>query len=142
MYKSWTMCLDSTFCIALNNHKSKKCWWHHSLLTQNHCQFFGWSCVSLIKFSCWSKFLVNIIIGFGVMTIFLYKGFDQKSGNWKYPPSEVCTITGDCGKLEIPNLAWIFLMKIYLMLQNVRFTVFIVYKWKWVKKIPPTLGLI
>ena len=99
--------------------------WHNIIVN-----FFWWSCVSLIKFSCWSKFLVNVIIGFGVMTIFLYKGFDQKSGNWKYPPSEVCTITGDCGKLEIPNLAWMFLMKIYLLLQNVRFTICIVYKWK------------
>ena len=33
-----------------------------------------WRCfVSLVKFSYWSKFLVNIIIGSGVMTIYFYK---------------------------------------------------------------------
>ena len=34
-----------------------------------------WLCfISIIKFSYWSKFHVNIIIGSGVMTIFFYKG--------------------------------------------------------------------
>ena len=33
-----------------------------------------WRCrVSLVKFSCWSKFHVNIMTGSGVMTIFFYK---------------------------------------------------------------------
>ena len=36
---------------------------------------FFWCCfVSLVKFSYWSKFHVNIITGSGVMTIFFYKG--------------------------------------------------------------------
>ena len=36
---------------------------------------FFWRCfVSLIRFSYWSKFHVNIIIGSGVLTIFFYKG--------------------------------------------------------------------
>ena len=36
---------------------------------------FFWRCfVSLVKFSYWSKFHVNIITGSGVMTIFFYKG--------------------------------------------------------------------
>ena len=35
---------------------------------------FFWRCfVSLVKFSYWSKFHVNIITGSGVMTIFFYK---------------------------------------------------------------------
>ena len=34
-------------------------------------------CVSLIKFSYWSKFHVNIITGSRVMTIFLYKGLTR-----------------------------------------------------------------
>ena len=29
--------------------------------------------VFLVKFSCWSKFYVNIITGYGLMTIFFYK---------------------------------------------------------------------
>ena len=37
-----------------------------------------WRCfVSSVKFSYWSKFHVNIIIGSGVMTIFFYKGLTR-----------------------------------------------------------------
>ena len=37
-----------------------------------------WRCfVSLIKFSYWSKFHVNIITGSGVVTIFFYKGLTR-----------------------------------------------------------------
>ena len=42
------------------------------------------------------------------------------------PPSEFFQISGDWGKLEIPNLAQIFLMKYYWMLQNARVTAFTV----------------
>ena len=36
---------------------------------------FFWLCVvSLVSFSYWSKFEVNIITGSGIMTIFFYKG--------------------------------------------------------------------
>ena len=39
---------------------------------------FFWRCfVSLVKFSYWSKFHVNIITGSGVMTIFFYKGLTR-----------------------------------------------------------------
>ena len=43
-----------------------------------------WRCfVSLVKFSYWSKFHVNIITGSGIMTIFFYKGLtrNQEIGN-------------------------------------------------------------
>ena len=41
---------------------------------------FFWRCfVSLMKFSYWSKFHVNIIIGSGVMTIFFYKGLTRNA---------------------------------------------------------------
>ena len=42
------------------------------------------------------------------------------------PLSEFCPISGDWGKLEIPNLARMFLMKCYWMLQNAKVTDFIV----------------
>ena len=45
---------------------------------------FFWRCfVSLVKFSYWSKFHVNIIAGSGIMTIFFYKGLTRnpKIGN-------------------------------------------------------------
>ena len=39
---------------------------------------FFWRCfVSLVKFSYWSKFHVNIITGSGIMTIFFYKGLTR-----------------------------------------------------------------
>ena len=36
------------------------------------------------------------------------------------PPYEFCPISGDWDKLGIPNLAWIFLIKCYWMLENAR----------------------
>ena len=41
-------------------------------------------------------------------------------------PSEFCSICGDWGELGIRNLAQIFLMKCYWILQNARVTAFIV----------------
>ena len=41
-------------------------------------------------------------------------------------PHEFWLISGDWGKLKIPNLAWMFLMKCYWMLQNTRAITFIV----------------
>ena len=39
---------------------------------------FFWRCfVSLVKFSYWSKFHVNIITGFGIITIFFYVGLTR-----------------------------------------------------------------
>ena len=52
---------------------------------------FFWRCfVSLVKFSYWSKFHVNIITGSGIMTIFFYKGLTRNPeiGNthvWVFP---------------------------------------------------------
>ena len=41
---------------------------------------FFWRCfVSLVKFSYWSKFHVNIITGSGIMTIFFHKGLTRNS---------------------------------------------------------------
>ena len=40
-------------------------------------QFFDMTFVSLVKFSYWSKFHVNIITGSGIMTIFFYKGLTR-----------------------------------------------------------------
>ena len=43
----------------------------------------------------------------------------------KIPLPEFCPISGDWGKLRIPNLARVFLIKCYWMLQNTRITAFI-----------------
>ena len=45
----------------------------------------------------------------------------QKS---EIPPSDFCPMSGDWDKLGIPNLAQMFLIKLYEMLQNARVTTF------------------
>ena len=86
---------------------------------------FFWLCfVSLVKFSYWSKFHVNIIPGSGIITIFFYRGltWNLEIGN---TPVWVLPISGDWGKLWIPNLARISPIKYYWMLQNSRVTALI-----------------
>ena len=80
---------------------------------------------SLVKFSYWSKFRVNIITGSGVMTISFYKGWPEIQRS-EIAPSEIWPISGDWRKLQIPNLARTSLIKCYWMLQNARVTAFIV----------------
>ena len=43
-------------------------------------------------------------------------------------PSEFCPISGHWGKLRIPNLAQMFVMKSYSMLQNSKVTNFIFFE--------------
>ena len=52
--------------------------WHDVIV-----EFFWRWFVSLVKFSYWSKFHVNIITGSRIITIFFYKGLtrNQKVGN-------------------------------------------------------------
>ena len=47
--------------------------------------FFWRDHIFLLKFRQWPEFHVNTITGSRVMTIFIYKEFDQKSRNWKGP---------------------------------------------------------
>ena len=56
-------------------HKSEK-QWRNNLPTQRHRQIF-WRFVSLVTFSYWSIFHVNITAGSGVMTIFFYQGLTR-----------------------------------------------------------------
>ena len=51
--------------------------WRHKFPSWRHRQFFWRFFVSLVKFSYWSKFHVNIITGSGVMTISFYKGLTR-----------------------------------------------------------------
>ena len=99
-------------------------------------KFFGNFFVFLVKFSYWSKFQVNIITGSGIMTILFYKGLTRNPeiGN---TPSGFCPISGDRGKLWIPNLARMFLVEYYWMLQGARGYRF--YRF-WVIKEKPTGG--
>ena len=62
--------------------------------------------VSLVMFNYWSKFHVNIITGFEVMTIFFYKGLTRN-------PEIRNVVSGDWDKLGIPFLAQMSPMKCY-----------------------------
>ena len=44
------------------------------------------------------------------------------------PPSEFCPISGDWGELWIPNLARMFLIECYWILQNSRVTAFTIFE--------------
>ena len=59
-----------------------------------------------------SKFHFNIITGFGVLTIFVYKGLTRNLG------IGVFLVTGDCDELGIANFAEIFLIKYCWLLKN------------------------
>ena len=105
--------------------KLEKWQWHHNFSKWCHRQFF-WRCfVSLVKFSYWSKFHVNIITGSGVMTISFYKWLTRNL-EIRNAPVWVLRNIYSWGKLEIPNLAWTSLIKCYWMLQNARVATFTV----------------
>ena len=85
-----------------------------------------WRChVSLVKFSYWSKFHVNIITGSRVTTFFFIRNWPDISdiGNtlvW------VLHNIWRLGQVGVSNLARMSLVKSYWMLQNFRTTVFAV----------------
>ena len=55
-------------------HKSKKLTMASRFSDMASSSIFFWRCrVFLVKFSCLSKFHVNVITGSGVMTIFIYR---------------------------------------------------------------------
>ena len=72
-----TMWPESGFRIPKIGGKSGKWQSRHNFPTWGDHPFF-WGCfVSLVKFNYWSKFHVNIITEFGVMTISFYKGLTR-----------------------------------------------------------------
>ena len=82
----------------------------------------NWVCQKYLLYTFyWSKVHVNIITGSRVMTIFIYNGL---IGNLEIPLSEFFPISKDWRKLGILNLARIFLMKCYWMLEKHRVTAF------------------
>ena len=89
---------------------------------------FFWCCfVSLAKFRYWSKFHVIIITGSEVITIGIYKGLSRnpKIGNVLV---SVFPKIWKLRQVRDKNLARIFLMKCYYMLQNTRATAFTVFE--------------
>ena len=94
---------------------------------------FFWRCfLSLVNFSYWSKFHVNIDTGSQIMTVFFYKGLTR---NPEIGNTPICVLPniwrlggggGGGGGVWKPNLAWISLIKCYWMLQISRVTAFTV----------------
>ena len=65
-----------------------------------------WHCfVSLVKFSYWSKFHIDIITGSWVMT-FTFKSDWPEIRKLEIPLSEFCSISGDQVELRILNFTW------------------------------------
>ena len=63
------------------------------------------------------------------MTISFYKGFTKSERNPEIGTrSEFCPISGDWGKLRIPNLARMSLIKCYCMLLNAEVTAFTIFE--------------
>ena len=87
---------------------------------------FFWRCrVSLVKFSYWSKFHVNIMTGSRVMIIFVYKGLTKNPeiGN---TPVWVLLNIWRLGEFGIVNLARMSRIKCYWILWHARVTAFTV----------------
>ena len=63
------------------------------------------------------------------MTISFYKGFTKSERNPEIGTrSEFCPISGDWGKLRIPNLARMSIIKCYCMLLNAEVTAFTIFE--------------
>ena len=93
---------QSDFCTDYFHWLHREVWFGTRILVQVSCHYHDW---------LWSY------DNFRLLRI------DQKSGNQKYPHlSFGCPISGDWGELGIRNLARIFLIKCYWMLQNARVT--------------------
>ena len=115
---------ESGFWVAPNWPYIRKITMTSQFLTWRHHQIFLTLFIFLIKFSYWTKIHVNIITGSGVMIIFLRDWPEIRKS--EIPPSEFFSISGDQGKLGIPNLAQGPLIKFYWMLQNARVIAFTV----------------
>ena len=103
--------------------------WHHNLLTWCHHQFF---CCCYLFFDVVVFSLSSLVIAPSFMSISslvlelwqfsLIKNW-PKIQKWEILQSEICPVSGDYGKLRIPNLAKMSLM-FYWIMQNARVTAF------------------
>ena len=103
-------------------HKLEKWQWHVTICWHDVIIKFSWRCfVFLVKFSYWSKFHVNIVTGLELWQ-FSFTRDEPEIRKLEITPSEFCPISGERGELGIPNLARVFLMKCYRMVQNAKVT--------------------
>ena len=106
------MRLEFGFRIAPNWPKLEKWQWRHNFPTWRHRQIFLTLLFSPSVMSLSSRKLWR----------FLFIRNWPEIWKLEIPLSEFCPISGDWGKLGIPNLARTFLIKCYWMLQNARVT--------------------
>ena len=96
-----------------------------------------WRCfVSLVKFSCWSKFHVNIITDSGIMTIFIYKGLTR---NLEIGNTPVWVLPNIWRLAQVVDTAFGTNVSDRMLLNAVKFQGYIFYCF-WVIKGKPTGG--
>ena len=118
-YKIYRLCIQNPASRLLQiGHILEKWQSRHNSPTWRHCRFFLDVVLFLLS-------ILNTGPSFMSISSLLLK-FCQFTfiRNWpeirksEIPPSKFCPISGDWGELEIPNLARVFLIKCYLMMQN------------------------
>ena len=93
-------------------HKLEKWQRCHNLSIWRHCQFFDVALFLLSSLVTGPSFMSVSSLELWPFTFIRDWSEIRKS---KTPPSKFCPISRDCGKLGIPNLAGMFLMKCYKM---------------------------
>ena len=94
-----TLCPESDFWTAPNWPKIRKMTMTSQFSDMTSTSIFFWRCfVSLVKFSYWSKFHVNIITGSGIMTIFFQKGL-TRNPEIRYTPLRVLLMIWRLGQV-------------------------------------------
>ena len=112
-YASGVRLLDcSKLAIIWENDNDVTIYWHDVIVN-----FFWRDFLSLVNFSYWSKFYVNIIPGSGVMTIFFYKGLTRSLSFSQYL---------ETGRVRGTKFDTNFSNECYWILQNARVTAFTV----------------
>ena len=112
-YASGVRLLDcSKLAIIWENDNDATIYWHDVIVN-----FFWRDFLSLVNFSYWSKFYVNIIPGSGVMTILFYKGLTRSPSFSQYL---------ETGRVRGTKFDTNFSNECYWILQNARVTAFTV----------------
>ena len=95
----------------------KTCW--HDVIVK---VFWHWR-VSLVKFSYWPKFHVNITTGSGIMTVFGYKGL-TRNPEIENSPGWILPNIWRLGQIRNTKFGTNVSNKMLWMMQNVRVTAF------------------
>ena len=136
-YKFYRLCVRNMASGLLQiGRKLEKWQWHYNLPTWPHCLIF-WRCiVSLVKFSYWSKFHVNIFTGSGVMTISFYEASTRNSEIGNTP---VWVLPNIWRLVQIRNIKFCMILSNKMLLNAAKPQGYGFYRF-WVIKGNPTWG--